>query len=89
MKTECIQTDIRPRLKDPTSLRVLDTVPVKSKEVEGIGITYTATNSFGGRIQHTRVCTFKNGSLYQAISMTPNLTSLGADESDWIRYQKQ
>ena len=70
----CISEDIRPRLKDPESLRVLgkDHHSLKmihqhdpdfepSEYSDFVYITYTATNGFGGRVKSTRGCGFADG----------------------------
>lgn len=72
----CISEDIRPRLKDPESLRVLGKDHHSLKMIhqhdpdfeagddpytDFVYITYTATNGFGGRVKSTRGYGFADG----------------------------
>lgn len=86
MTKECIATDIRPQLKDPMSLRILESKESGSKSESMTFITYTATNSFGGRIKSHRACLFREGVLVGAMNRTADNEKVKFTESNFIEY---
>ena len=83
---EICKDDLRDRLKDPESLRVLSYGARLYDEVEppeyfsngnvmwgesdaSAKFTYTATNSYGGRIKKTRLCIFFDKDIIYASSI--------------------
>lgn len=64
----CIETDIRPRLKDPDSLKILNTKQHANDKGEFTWISCTATNSFNARIRTNRLCSFKDGKLTSGLN---------------------
>lgn len=96
LEQACISEDIRPRLKDPQSLRVLNRNSVNAKAVgtyeegsytEFAYITYTATNSFGGRIKSTRNCAFIDGTLVAALNGDEDGNPLPFEDSDFVIHR--
>ena len=55
---DCEQQVIRPLLKDPNSFRKLDHTYKETTDLIYVQVNYTATNSFGGRVQNSKVCKF-------------------------------
>ena len=51
---------LKPSLKDPNSYRYLNgRIVAKDKSTLEVNVQYTATNSFGGRVQNVHVCEYK------------------------------
>ena len=95
LQNRCISEDLRPRLKDPQSLRVLDkdhhSVFNDPERKPGdytdfIYITYTATNGFGGRVKNTRMCGFMGNDLASAMNWEGDKAA-PIDRADFILYR--
>ena len=55
----CGQKNIKPFLKDPNSFRELKTGMSELTDTHvTVWVNYTATNSFGGRVQNTQTCRY-------------------------------
>ena len=55
----CSQQKLKPFLKDPNSLRILNRGMSKLTDTHvTVWVDYTATNGFGGRVQDVQTCTY-------------------------------
>ena len=53
------ENNVKPQLKDPNSFRRLkEGMSELTDDKVTVYVTYTATNSFGGRVQDTQTCTY-------------------------------
>ena len=93
----CIDEDIKPRLKDPGSLRVIDRLSLNTKQLgtykEGeytdfAIIGYTATSSFGGSVRNRRTCGFIDDTLVMSINVDAKNNALPLKDSDWVIHRK-
>ena len=93
----CIDEDIRPRLKDPDSLRIIDRLSLNTKQLgtykEGeytdfAILGYTATNSFGERVSNRRTCGFIDNTLIMSINVDETNNPLPLKDSDWVIHRK-
>lgn len=88
LQRRCIEEDIKPRLKDPESIRILE----RDHEDLGPGgnvtdlavLEYTATNSFNARIRNRRLCAFNGDSLEVAYNVNSNNDALEFEETDFV-----
>ena len=97
LEQKCISEDIRPRLKDPQSLRVLDRGGMNTRELgtyeEGgytdfTYITYTATNSYGGRIKANRGCGFVEDTLVIGMNLDDDNDPVEFEEMDFVMHRE-
>ena len=58
LAVDCEQKQIRPSLKDPNSFRSLGHTYKETVDQIYVQVNYTATNSFGGRVQNSQVCKY-------------------------------
>ena len=92
----CIDEDIKPRLKDPGSLRIIDRHSLNAKQFgtykEG-GYTdfaileYTATNSYGGRVRTRRSCGFIDGTLVMSMNVDSENRALPFKDMDFVLHR--
>ena len=87
LQKRCIEEDIKPRLKDPESIRILER---EHQDILGristdfVVLEYTATNSFNARIRNRRLCSFYGDSLEVAYNVNSNNEKLEREDADFV-----
>lgn len=91
LQRRCIEEDIKPRLKDPESIRITDRdfIDLSGKYSGSAVVEYTATNSFNARIRTRRKCVFLQGDVLDvAYNVNRDNKAAGLKERDFVYYNR-